>query len=155
MTVTVASFRAGLPAFADAAKYPDAEVEFWLGWAVLMLNSERWSDWLDLGVMMFVAHNLSLEARSKKAVLQGGSAGGQNMVVASTSVDKVSVAYDATAGLEADAGHWNLTNYGTRLLRMMLMVGAGPMTIAGGSLDENPAGAWPGPWTGSIPNPSG
>lgn len=153
MTVSVGSFRSDLPEFADATRYPDPAVTFWLGWAAKLINLDRWGDVFDLGVEMFVAHNLVIERRNLDAEQRGGVPGGQSMVIASSSVDKVSVSYDAGAGLNPGDGHWNLTNYGTRFIFMLKQMGAGPLVIEGGSCSSG--GAWSGPWQSQFPNPSG
>jgi hypothetical protein len=41
-TVTVASFRASFPEFASADIFPDSSITFWLNWAYLLLNADRW-----------------------------------------------------------------------------------------------------------------
>lgn len=153
MTVTVESFRVDLPEFADIAKFPDAAVAFWLKWALLMVNEDRWGDVFDLGVEMFVAHNLALERRAQVAAAKGGIPGMQPGVLTGSSVDKVSVGYDASAGINLGAGHWNLTIYGTRFYQMAQQFGAGPITIEGGSAN-GVGGAWQGPWQSTFPNPS-
>lgn len=127
-------FRADLPAFADAAKYPDEAIEYWLNIASLLINTKRWGPsaidtWpassppaltlYDFGVEMFVAHNLVLEQRG--AATPGGNVG----VVQSKSVDKVSVSYDTKAGIEPEAGHWGTTIYGNRFLRLLRHAGSG------------------------------
>jgi len=45
-----------------------------------------------------------------------------------------------------NAGHWNLTVYGTRFIRFAKMFGAGPIQIGIG-YNPSPFGgpAWPGP----------
>jgi hypothetical protein len=48
-------------------------------------------------------------------------------MVARKTVDKVSVTYDTASAMEEDAGHWNLTVYGTRFIRLARMVGTGGM----------------------------
>ena len=41
----------------------------------------------------------------------------------------MNISYDTTAAMEPDAGHWNLTIYGVRYVRLVNMVGAGGMQL--------------------------
>jgi hypothetical protein len=41
----------------------------------------------------------------------------------------VTQAYDTTAGIVPEAGHWNLTTYGMRFIQLVLMFGAGPIQV--------------------------
>lgn len=120
MTATVETFRAAYPEFA-AVKYPDATVAFWLGQAQMFVNSARWGDSNDLGVMLWTAHNLALKPTSQpgrsKGLLSSKSAGG------------VSAGYDHSTGSEEGAGYWNLTTYGAQFFRMSNLFGAGPLQI--------------------------
>jgi hypothetical protein len=71
-------------------------------------------------------------------------------------VDKVSVSFATGESTEKDAGHWNTTIYGTRFIRMAKLMGSGPMQIGIGCWVPpfNASGAYPGPWSYNIPNPS-
>lgn len=129
MTVTASSFYADFPEFADVEAYPESTVSFWLALAVKLLDPCRWGDLLDVGTELFVAHNLTLDARNRKAASAGGIPGASSGVMSSKTVDKVSVSYDtAIAGVEG-AGHWNLTTYGTRYIQLARMVGAGGVQL--------------------------
>lgn len=156
MTVTADSFRTALPEFTDANRYPDSGIDFWLGIATLQLNAARWSTMLDHGTMMFVAHQLALEAKAQATAANGGIPGGDVGPVNNKSVDKVSVGYDSQAGIELEAGHWNLSVYGTRFIKLARMMGAGPLQVgvyAGELCDGgNFGGAWSGPWSSQFPN---
>ncbi len=154
MTITVSQFRSDLPEFADVTRFPDSFIAFWLGWAAKMVNADVWADCVDLGVEMFTAHNLSLERKAMDVAAKGGVPGAQGGVLTGKAVDKVSASYDASAGIELGAGHWNLTIYGTRFIQMAKNFGAGPITIEGGSCGMI-GGAWTGPWQSQFPNPSG
>jgi hypothetical protein len=66
-------------------------------------------------------------------------------VINSKSVDKVSIGYDTAGGIEAGAGHWNLTIYGTRLIKLIKMVGAGPVQVGIGCTPMYSGSAWSGP----------
>lgn len=166
MTVTTATFRADLPEFASVAFYPPAAVAYWLAIGVLLLNTDRWgvgadvavsppSSAYDFGLEMFTAHNLVLERQAQKAALNGGLPGLNTGAVASDSVGSVSRSYDTASGLEMDAGHWNLTTYGTRFIKLARMFGAGGLQLAGCPAPYGSAGAWPGPWPYPLPGGSG
>lgn len=119
MTVTAAQLRADFPAFADTDKFPDAQVNFWLSFALSMLPESRWAAMLDHGVELMTAHQLTLAAR-------GGSTAAPQT---SKSVDKVAVSYDTSAVTLDNGGHWNGTSYGIQFLQLARMVGAGGMQL--------------------------
>lgn len=126
--VTVASFRADFPEFADATRYPDTRVQFWLTLAYKRLNVVRWADLLDYGVELFTAHNLALAPR----LGAGGSAGAPGLTTGlqtSKSVGSVSVSYDVSTGVVEGGGNWNLTAYGVQWLQLAGIVGAGPLQV--------------------------
>jgi hypothetical protein len=60
-------------------------------------------------------------------------------VIASKNVGSVSVSYDTNAGIVKDAGHWNLTAFGTRFIWLANMVGTGGIEIGslGNAIDMN------------------
>jgi len=129
VTVNVAQFRADFTEFTNATTFPDSGIQFWLTTAYLMLPACRWSTLLDLGAELFAAHNVVLEALATRSVATGALPGLQLGVVSGKSVDRVSLSYDAQAGLEIDAGHWNLTTYGTRFIRFARMAGMGAIQV--------------------------
>jgi hypothetical protein len=129
MAVTAATFRTDYPEFADTTAYPDSGVNYWLRVAGLLLNTGRWQDMLDVGTELFVAHNLVLERQAQKSAANGAAPGVSTGPVSSKTVGPVTQAYDTTAGIVADAGHWNLTTYGTRFVQLVLMFGAGPIQV--------------------------
>lgn len=171
MTVTAASFRLALPAFTSSATYPNDAISFWISVATLMLNPNAWgasavaaepaaaggamTSMLDLGTILFVAHNLILEQQAGRAAAKGAVPGLNTGAVSSKSVGPVSQSYDTSAGLELEAGHWNLTIYGTRFVRLANTRGARVMTVGGGwpqwsgTIPQGPA--WPGPPGGLFP----
>lgn len=150
MTIDVATFRQNFPAFASSAAYPDAEIQFWLTAAYVLHDPARWGDILDLGVQLYVAHNVAIDgAAGAGASGGGGIPGGVVGPVSSASVDKVSYSRDARAANLPDAGDFNLTTWGLRWYRLMRMAGAGPVQVG------VPPGAsncpYPGGWPGVIP----
>lgn len=147
MTTTPASFRGAFPAFNNFTTYSDPVINFWIGFATKFLDPGRWGDTLDYGIMLFVAHNLSLEFNANAASKKGQNPGFVTGPVTSASVDKVSYSRDPSAAMDPKAGHWNLTIYGLRYWRLVQMMGAGPVHLGAPSAAEinQYAGAWPGP----------
>ncbi len=151
MTVTASSFRQNFPAFSDTTKYPDTLVDFWIGINTNLINSDRWKDMTDFGIQLITAHELVLEAQGAKAAAIGGFPGTNTGTVNNRSADKLTVGYDSTVAAQKDAGHWNLTSYGTRYYRFAMMFGAGPIQVNTPGCDPTPGmsgGAWPGPMVG-------
>lgn len=110
---------------------------------------------LDIATELFVAHNLVLEKRAQDAANVGGLPGQIIGPVASKSVGSVSISYDASAGLEPEAGHWNTTMYGLRFIKLARMKGMGPVQVGIGVAPPWSGGAWPGPWPYPQPGGSG
>ena len=121
--VDISTFRAVFPEFGDAAKYPDAQVQYYLDFAVQSLRPEAWRNLLERGTGLFVAHYLAMSAISRAGAIPGR---GQLGIVASKSVGPASISYDNSAiSAQADAGHWALTSYGLMYWELMRMVGTG------------------------------
>ena len=121
--VDIATFRAVFPEFGDAAKHPDAQVQYYLDFAVQSLRPEAWRNLLERGTGLFVAHYLAMSAISRAGTIPGR---GQLGIVASKSVGPASISYDNSAiSAQADAGHWALTSYGLMYWELMRMVGTG------------------------------
>lgn len=147
MAVTVTDFRSAFPEFDDAVVYPDAQVQFWLSFESSMFNEGRWGDLLSKGVMLFAAHNLSLQRRNIDAAEFGGVPGSSVGVLTSKSVDKVSAGYDTSSVSEENAGQFNATTYGKQYIHLARLIGAGPVHVGLPSLNELILGgsAWAGP----------
>lgn len=121
--VDIATFRAVFPEFGDSAKYPDAQVQYYLDFAVQSLRPEAWCNLLERGTGLFVAHYLAMSAVSGSGAIPGR---GQLGIVASKSVGPASISYDNSAiSAQADTGHWALTSYGLMYWELMRMVGTG------------------------------
>lgn len=129
MSIDIATFRQDYPEFASVTAYPDSGITYWLKIAGLLLNASRWQDMLDVGTELFVAHNLALERLAQKSAATGAVPGLSTGPVSSKTVGPVTQAYDTTAGIVPDAGHWNLTTFGTRFIQLVLMFGAGPIQV--------------------------
>lgn len=145
-TVTLIALRSDFPEFAGTASYPDTVVNFWFSVAARMLIASRWGNMLSVGIELYVAHNLVLEAQAAMTTAVGGIPGVSKGPVSGESIDKGSVSYDSVTASEGGAGNWNLTTYGSRFIRMAKMFGAGGLQ-AGIGFNPNPlsGGAWPGP----------
>lgn len=146
MTVDAAKFVQDFPEFGNAAVFPVSGISFWLTTAYLMLPANRWAGVLDLGAELFAAHNLVLEASAQRSANTGSLPGIQTGAVSGKAVDRVSINYDASAGLILDGGHWNLTTFGTRFLFLARMAGMGGVQITGGCDDfgGSALGSWQG-----------
>lgn len=133
MTATVASFRAALPKFADAAAYPDASVQFWLSLAQSSLPPSVWGSRLDYAVTLYAAHFLTIN--SPKTVGQGAQArqafddGLAKGLVSSKSVSGVSKSMDLSVGQTEGGGSFNLTLYGQQYLTLLDSVGVGVVQL--------------------------
>ena len=92
--VDIATFRAVFPEFGDSAKYPDAQVQYYLDFAVQSLRPEAWRNLLERGTGLFVAHYLAMSAISRAGTVPGR---GQLGIVASKSVGPASISYDNSA----------------------------------------------------------
>ena len=121
-----ATFKSNFPEFTTAS---DGQIDFFLSVAGGMLNPERWSDQLDYGTSLFVAHHLSVAIKNQNTALAGGIPGEVKGVLASKSIDKVSASYDASSVLYEGAGFWNSSSYGIRFWMMAKMVGAGGIQV--------------------------
>lgn len=123
--MTPAEFRQQIPQFADTAKYPDAQVQMYLGMAEASLPASRWGELYGFGLALFTAHNLALDQMSNGPI-PGRSQFG---LVASKSVGPASVSYDNSLFMLPDAGHWSLTMFGVRFLQTARLVGAGGIQL--------------------------
>ena len=70
--VDIAAFRAVFPEFGDSAKYPDAQVQYYLDFAVQSLRPEAWRNLLERGTGLFVAHYLAMSAISRAGTAPDG-----------------------------------------------------------------------------------
>lgn len=154
MSVDADKLRTDFPEFASTDRFPDDMVDFWLSVAPKMIDPFRWGNLADVGVEMFTAHNLVLERRAMDEADRGKTPGMSPGIKNSQSVDKVSVGYDTQGGAELGAGHWNLTIYGTRFIRLARMMGRGGVQVGVGCEPSASASAYVGPWPYNYPNPS-
>lgn len=148
MTVSVASFRQTFGVFNNTGDYPDAAVSFWLTNGQAFLDPALWGAQVDLGVSLYVAHHLALDARDRRAVAAGGIPGELKGPATQKSVDKVSQGYDTKAVTWENSAFWNQTRYGTQLINMARQFGPagvqlGPTTQPG---VVGPIAPFVGPW---------
>ena len=129
MTVTSSSFRLGFPEFDDLTKYPDSQLAFWITLSGKMFDSGRWGELLDFGTMLFIAHNIALQARAAADASFGKPPGQASGPVNNKSVDKVSIGFDTASAAEENGGAYNLTVYGQQYLRLARNIGAGPVQV--------------------------
>ncbi len=139
LPLTDAQFRATFgTAFIDTTKYTIPQVTQYLTLGAQLLDPNIWADQLNFGIAMFTAHNLVLDAQSFNAAANGQLPGLTPGPIASKSVGPASVSYDTSSGIELDAGHWNLTTFGRRLIHVARLVGMGGAQLGGSTM--------PGSW---------
>lgn len=125
----IATFRASFPEFSDTSRYPDAQISFWSTFATAQVNACRWGDQVNMGIMLYTAHEITLAALNQKAGLIGGTPGQATGPINSKTVGSVTVAYDTQQAAEKDAGYWNLTAYGKQFIRLARIFGAGAIQV--------------------------
>lgn len=120
--LTIEEFRLDFPEF-TVELYPDRAVQRRLNLGALYFKGYLWSneELRKQVIGLYTAHYLKLQG----SIAQGGSGvNGETMgVVASKSVDGVSVSYDTSQGTQEGAGHYNLTAYGRELWELLQIVG--------------------------------
>jgi hypothetical protein len=126
---TVSDFRRDFPQFTDTAKYPDAVIQFRLSLADTLMDGSAMGEMFPYLVELFVAHYMVLYSSDTSAGSLGGAGGSTSGVVASKSVDKVSVSYDNSSTLSADAGFWNFSRYGAEFWQMLQYFGYGGIQL--------------------------
>jgi hypothetical protein len=129
MNFVVADFRKAYPEFTDTVKYPDTLIQGWATLATAMVNPCAWKSQTCLGINLYVAHEITLEAQSVAAANIGGTPGGQAGVVNTKTVGSVTVGYDTQQTQEKNAGWWNLTTYGKQFYRLARIFGAGVVQL--------------------------
>ncbi len=165
MTVTPASFVAAYPAFSDEARFPPTEIANIIDLATGFCSSKRWQfmgqtasgkSMADIGIELFTAHWCAMERRNQDEGANGAPPGSIVGPQSSRSVGPGSIQYDTGSGVNTDDGHWNLTNYGTRFVRLAKMVGAAGVQVGIGITPPYTVGAWAGPavwvpaWFGAV-----
>lgn len=141
--LTVGQFRAAFPAFADPARFTNEEVQWWINQACAppnstpAINKYRWGQFYELGLNLFVAHNLAVQDMMNQRAGLPGMGGSSYIstpltgsgVASSKSVDGVSLSYDNQIGMEHDAGWWGSTTWGNQFLYYLRMAGSAPIQL--------------------------
>lgn len=127
--MTPARFRELYPEFTLVA-YSDDRVQRWLSLAPLRMDAQRWGQLLEEGTGLFVAHQLTLQGPAAgQTGVPGSPAGAASGLLASKSISKVSLSYDAGAITFDGAGNFNLTRYGRDWWQLGQMVGLGGIQL--------------------------
>jgi hypothetical protein len=141
--LTVGGFRITFPAFADSARFTDAEIQYWIDQACSppnstpAINKDRWGQFYELGLSLWVAHNLAVQDMLAQRAGMPGMGGSMYIstpltgsgVASSKSVDGVSISYDNQIGMEHDAGWWGSTPWGNQFLYYLRMAGSAPIQL--------------------------
>ncbi len=160
--INAASFREAFPEFGSTTTYPDAQVNYWIAMAKVLLPVSVWgvsptaienppTTEIDFGYSLFTAHNLALAQQREKASKTGAVPGLATGPINQKSVGPVSVSYDTQAAIELDASHWNMTTYGIQFISLARMMGAMPIQVGVGQAPFGSGGAWSGPWPWPLP----
>lgn len=129
MTFDPAQFLLAFPEFGNAATYTPAMLATWGAVAVSLVSCKRWGSQWQLGVNLYVAHEITLEAQSASAAAIGGVPGAQSGPINSKTIGTVTAAYDTQQIAEKNAGWWNSTMYGRQFYRLMRIFGAGVIQL--------------------------
>lgn len=180
--ITAASFVVDFPEFRNQAQYPPAVIAYYIAYANLFMNPVFWGGpsgnagsptatppvaptptnppqyEIDMAAELLVAHLITLEYQAQVAANSGAPPGQQTGAVAGKTVGPISISFDngVTALGEGQAGDYNLTVYGKRFYRLMMMFGAGPTQLGLGvappwsAFTPSSFGPWAGPpmWPG-------
>lgn len=129
MDFDIGKFRTNFPEFASLVIYPTSQIEFWAGFAAQQVRPCIWKSSWNMGVSLYVAHEITIAAQNAKAASIGGVPGVSGGVANTKTVGGVTVGYDATTTTEKDAGYWNLTLYGRQFYRLVRIFGAGVIQL--------------------------
>ncbi|QZN96383.1 DUF4054 domain-containing protein [Symbiopectobacterium purcellii] len=123
-------FRETFPQFADETKYPTPMIQARLVLADALMSESRFGpDVFPYVVCLFVAHYMALNAADSRSAAVGGAGGANSGIMTAKAVDKVSASYDASNTLNADAGFWNNTRYGSEFWEYLMIFGAGAIQL--------------------------
>lgn len=122
-------FRANFPEFADTVAYPTSVIEFWAGLAQAMVSPRVWCTQWNVGVSLYVAHEITLASQNAKIAKFGGAPGTFGGVANTKTVGGATVGYDSQTTSEKDAGYWNLTSYGKKFFSLVRIFGTRPVQL--------------------------
>jgi len=131
LPVTINQFRELFMEFSDSSVFLDEMIEPWLIIACSLLDPRRWGSVFTMGVGLFVAHQLTLRRQAILVANRGGVPGLSVGIVQSKSINGVSVSYNTSMGLIANAGDWNLSVYGIQFIGFARMFGSGGVQLVG------------------------
>ena len=124
----IETFREHFPEFTSATIYPDALIGFWSAFAELSVSSDNAGDLYVPLVELATAHHITTAANDAVSASSGASPGsGGGGVIGSKTIGSITVSYDHSKAMNANADDWNMTSYGRRYWRLMRMLGAGPV----------------------------
>lgn len=180
--ITPASFVVDFPEFRNVAQYPPSVIAYYIAFANFSMNTQFWGgpscnapkggaaatptnppqSWIDFNAELLVAHLITLEYTAQKAAATGAPPGQQTGAIAGKTVGPISVSFDNGVSElgPGEAGDYNLTIYGKRFYRAMMMAGAGPTQLGLGcappwsAFTPSSFGPWLGPpvWPGFFWN---
>ena len=130
--ITASQFRTNFPAFRDVGRFSDPAVNMYLTYAYSILPAGRWANTLDMGAQLYTAHHLAIDDVANRSASAGATPGLSAGVVSSKTAGPVSISFDTQNALQAGAGFWNLTTYGTRFYRMMRTAGIAGIQVGAG-----------------------
>lgn len=123
--MNIAQFRLDFPEFTDTARYPTTQIMFWSNVGDQLLNECVWGDLKPFALELYTAHQITLAAQNELTATNGGFPGQSGGIANNKTVGSVSVGYDSNVTSYANAGWWNLTNYGKQLYNLIRLFGAG------------------------------
>lgn len=125
----IAQFRLDFPEFNSLTRYPSSQIQFWATLAEAQVRECVWKEMKPYGVMLYVAHEITLAGQNQAVAKNGGVPGGSSGPVNSKTVGNASISYDTQQAAEKDAGWWNLTSYGKQFIRLARIFGAGAIQL--------------------------
>jgi hypothetical protein len=161
--ITDASFRVDLPEFSHQGDFTPAMVAYALAFAVAFLNVDVWGPSpaapatnppvapIDFATELYAAHLLALDRQAVAAAAARGVPGLASGPISSKSVGPASRSYDTNAAADLDAGHWNMTTYGQRFIRLARLFGARPTQVGVGAAPALTGPGYPGPFPFPVP----
>lgn len=126
--ITPTEFREIFPIFADADKFSDTRIQYWLTLGEIQVVAARWGKLFRHGVALYAAHNLSLEYDITKGGSYGKGGGGP-VTGGSKTVGSVSKSESYSTLSYEGAGNYAETEFGRQLWDLIKQFGAGGMQV--------------------------
>lgn len=112
---------------------PEEIIQMYLDFAHHCIKYYRWRNGFKIGISLFVAHfcTLYLQSFSDSAAQSVINAGQSKGLVASKTVDGVSISYDYGTALQglSEWGGWTMTTYGMQLAMLAKLYGKGMFVV--------------------------